>query len=132
MSELATVADLAAAGIDTTDEVSVKARLRAATLTVLAALRGCVYDPEDTAFRQVARDAVVAQVAAMAAYGITPGQPIRPVVVSSKSLQSASVSYADATALTGDGARLRTGGLAPGAQAVLEIAGLAPYVTTRG
>lgn len=129
----ATAEDLKAAGVDTTDKALVNQRLEMAQIAVASYLRGVIYDPDDPRVKAVLRRATIAQYRALADAGVDPTNPSGgKAVVASKSLQSASITYAGADAQATLLATLRAGGLSGIARAILQLAGLTPTVRVVG
>lgn len=131
MIPFASVQDLREAGVPVADEATAAARLVAASRSVRSALAGCTYDASSPELLAVAMEATVAQVAALTSHGLAPGQHVA-AVASSKSLQSASISYAGAEPLAAQVTALASGDLSPEARAVLTLAGLTPAVRVVG
>ncbi|WP_195393672.1 hypothetical protein [Actinomyces urogenitalis] len=129
----ATIEDLAAADIDTADSDQAGQRLDLAEIAVAFYLRGVIYDPDDPRVKAVLRRATIAQYRALADAGVDPTNPSGgKAVVASKSLQSASITYAGADAQATLLATLRAGGLSGIARAILQLAGLTPTVRVVG
>lgn len=129
----ATIEDLAAADIDTADADQAGQRLDLAEIAVASYLRGVIYDPDDPRVKAVLRRATIAQYRALADAGVDPTNPSGgKAVVVSKSLQSASITYAGADAQATLLATLRAGGLSGIARAILQLAGLTPTVRVVG
>lgn len=129
----ATIKDLAAADIDTADSDQAGQRLDLAEIAVASYLRGVIYDPDDPRVKAVLRRATIAQYRALADAGVDPTNPSGgKAVVASKSLQSASITYAGADAQATLLATLRAGGLSGIARAILQLAGLTPTVRVVG
>ncbi|MDU5874561.1 MAG: hypothetical protein E6Z28_05965 [Actinomyces urogenitalis] len=129
----ATIEDLAAADIDTADSDQAGQRLNLAEIAVASYLRGVIYDPDDPRVKAVLRRATIAQYRALADAGVDPTNPSGgKAVVASKSLQSASITYAGADAQATLLATLRAGGLSGIARAILQLAGLTPTVRVVG
>lgn len=129
----ATIKDLAAADIDTADADQAGQRLDLAEIAVASYLRGVIYDPDDPRVKAVLRRATIAQYRALADAGVDPTNPSGgKAVVASKSLQSASITYAGADAQATLLATLRAGGLSGIARAILQLAGLTPTVRVVG
>lgn len=129
----ATIEDLAAADIDTADSDQAGQRLDLAEIAVASYLRGVIYDPDDPRVKAVLRRATIAQYRALADAGVDPTNPSGgKAVVASKSLQSASITYAGADAQATLLATLRAGGLSGIARAILQLAGLTPTVRVVG
>ncbi|MDU0864422.1 hypothetical protein [Actinomyces urogenitalis] len=129
----ATIKDLAAADIDTADSDQAGQRLNLAEIAVASYLRGVIYDPDDPRVKAVLRRATIAQYRALADAGVDPTNPSGgKAVVASKSLQSASITYAGADAQATLLATLRAGGLSGIARAILQLAGLTPTVRVVG
>lgn len=129
----ATIEDLAAADIDTADADQAGQRLDLAEIAVASYLRGVIYDPDDPRVKAVLRRATIAQYRALADAGVDPTNPSGgKAVVASKSLQSASITYAGADAQATLLATLRAGGLSGIARAILQLAGLTPTVRVVG
>ena len=132
----ATLDDLTKEGITTGPHS--KRQLATAQAAVKTRLYGCVYDPKDPETREVLRDAVVAQTIALIEAGVSgpvktqdgvATGPAPGLIATSKSLGSASITYAGATEAAKARSVLAEGHLAPTAALILRAAGLRPRVT---
>ena len=136
MMEYATLQDLADAGVDVSDEKLAQRRLTMAASAVALALRGCRYDDTNDTHVAAARQATVAQAAALTSQGVDPfnlsATATSGRVIGSKTLQSASISYADSDALVASAKSVREGMLSAYARGFLAGAGLTPTVQVIG
>lgn len=130
--------DLEAAGAtlpqDRKGEALAAKAINAAEIHIDNALVGCIYDPESEDFQETRKRAVIAQAIALldAGIGKSTAQRASELPITSRRLQSASVSYAGADSIATRNQSTLDGQIDSAAMMILRIAGLAPSVSVIG